>query len=126
MKKTLLLLLTVGVWGTSEAQSSAPLKLKTATASPFKIAQDRFKANVAAEKTTTGQPTSQATKHPHKITAAPALPPLGSSANVNGVRDATTTATTANQACNLLVMTHREDNSKVGNCGTGAYEAAQS
>ncbi len=126
MKKTLLLLLSVGVWSASEAQSSATVKLKTATASPFKIAQERFKAHMAAEKTAAGQSANQSTKHPHKITAAPALPPLGSSANVNGVRDATTTATTANQACDLIVMTHREDNSKVGTCGTGAYEAAYS
>ncbi len=124
--KNLLLLLTVGVWSTSQAQNAAPLKLKTASASPFKIAQDRFKAHTAAEATAASQSSNQATKRPHKITAAPVLPPLGSSANVNGVRDATTTATTANQACNLLVMTHRDDNTKVGTCGTGAYEAAYS
>ncbi|HTA27325.1 MAG TPA: hypothetical protein VK809_06035, partial [Bacteroidia bacterium] len=126
MKKTLLLLLSVGVLSSLEAQSNATVKLKTATASPFKIAQARFKANTAAEQTATSKSPNQVTKRPHKITAAPALPPLGSSANVNGVRDATTTATTANQACNLIVMTHREDNTKVSTCGTGAYEAAQS
>jgi hypothetical protein len=127
MKKALLLLLVVGVWGSSQAQSSASGKPKTATASPFKIAQERFKASLAAEKKSTSQPSSSSlSKRPHRIGNPPPLPPLGSSANVNGVRDATTTATTANQACNLLVMTHREDNTKVGTCGTGAYEAAYS
>jgi len=54
------------------------------------------------------------------------LPFLGSSANVNGILDATTTAVTANQACNLIVMTHRDNNSNVASCGTGAYVAAYS
>ena len=122
MKKTILLILAASIFGGLQAQTSVSVKPKTATASPLKLAQARLKAQQAAEKTSL----ARNAKGNHKIGNEPLLPPLGSSANVNGVRDAATTAVTANQACNLIVMTHREDYSKVGTCGTGAYEAAYS
>ncbi|HTB31382.1 MAG TPA: T9SS type A sorting domain-containing protein [Bacteroidia bacterium] len=126
MKKTLLLLLIAGVWGTSQAQNSATVKPKTASVTTLQLAQARIKASQTAEQKSASQQVNHTTKRPHKLSAPPPYPQLGSSANVNGVRDATTTAVTANQACGLMVMTHREDYSKEGTCGTGAYEAAYS
>jgi hypothetical protein len=129
MKKTLLLLLIAGVWGSSQAQNSAQVRPRSASITTMQLANNGLKAKQAAEKAGISQSGKQNSnlklKHP-RLAGEPTLPPLGSSANVNGVRDATTTATTANQICDLIVMTHREDYSKEGNCGTGAYEAAYS
>ena len=124
MKKTLFFLLITGVVGSLQAQNNAPSKSGHTTVSPLKLAQARVKAQQNAEKQTAQA--SNNSKRPHKVGNEPKLPFLGSSANVNGVLDATTTATTANQACNLTVMTHRDNNSNVPTCGTGAYIAAYS
>ncbi len=127
MRKSLFLLLITGVWGSTQAQTSTARKSPSVSVNLQKLAQMRIKANSASEKQTAAQPSSNSkSTHSHRVSNEPLLPPLGSSANVNGVRDATTTATTANQACNLITMTHRENNSNVGTCGTGAYNAAYS
>ncbi len=124
MKKTLFFLLITGVIGSLQAQNNAPSKAGHTTVSPLQLAQIRVKAQQNAEKQ--AAQASNNLKRPHKVGNEPKLPFLGSSANVNGVLDATTTAVTANELCNLTVMTHRDNESNVVNCGTGAYNAAYS
>ncbi len=122
MKKPLLLLLAAGVWCGSQAQNSTAVKSNHVTVNPAAAAVARYKASLVAEKNSP----ARNTKGNHKIGNEPILPPMGSSANVNTSRYTASTQLTANQACNLLVMTHRIDYSKVGTCGTGAYEVAKS
>lgn len=128
MKKTLFFLLITGVLGTLQAQNSAAVKPKCITVSPLQVAQMRMKAHQAAEKSAAARSSFTPSKKNHRITTGlePALPFLGSSANVNGVLDASTSAVTANQACNLIVMTHRDNYSNAATCGTGAYIGAYS
>jgi hypothetical protein len=126
MKKTLLALLITGIWASARAQNNTPEKPIYTTVNPEKVMEAKLKTRQASEKPGVSQASNARTTYSHKITNPPSLPPLGSSANVNGVRNGANTATTANQACDLIVMTHREDNSKVGTCGTGAFEAAYS
>src|SRR6185312_12060812 len=124
MKKTLFFLLITGVIGSLQAQNSAPSKSGYTTVSPVQLAQIRVKNQQNAKKQ--AAQASNNSKRPHKVGNEPKLPFLGSSANVNGVLDATTTAVTANESCNLTVMTHRDNNSNIAICGTGAYIAAYS
>lgn len=124
MKKTLFFLLITGVIGSLQAQKNAPSKTGHTTVSPLKLAEMRAKARQNENKGVPQQ--SNNAKRPNKVANAPQLPFLGSSANTFGVLDATTTAVTANEACNLIVMTHRENSSNTAVCGTGAYIAAYS
>lgn len=127
MKKSLFLLLIAGVVGTTQAQTSNSGKPRIITVSPKQLALAKLKANNAPEVKGTQPSSSNKTKHNHRIANEPTnLPFVGSSANCNGVRDASTTAVTANQACGLIVMTHRENYLDVGTCGTGAYVAGYS
>ena len=124
MKKVLSFLLIAGIAVSLQAQNSVPVNPKFITVSPMQLAQMRMKSRQASEKAVATQSSSNQSRQRHS--AEPSLPPLGSSANVNGVLDATTTAVTANQACDLIVMTHRDNYSNVATCGTGAYIAAYS
>lgn len=127
MKKTLLLLMITGVLGSLHAQNTAPAKTSCITISPVQVAQMRIKARQAEAKAVAANSSANPSKRNHRIGSnEPLLPFLGSSANAYGVLDATTTAVSANEACNLITMTHRDNNSNVGTCGSGAYIAAYS
>ncbi len=130
MRKTLLLLLIAGIGTSAQAQNKPAAKPKSMRLTTAQIAKTEFKSRQSAEKMGGSHLVSSASanhlKSRHGVGGEPILPFLGSSANVYGVLDPTTTATTANQACDLIAMTHRENSTNVGNCGTGAYEAAYS
>jgi hypothetical protein len=129
MKKALFFLVVTGILGSLQAQNNAPVNSKAnrITVTPMQAAQMRVKARQDAQKANASANSTSPSRKNHRVGGAePHLPFLGSSANVNGILDATTTAVTANQACNLIVMTHRDNNSNVASCGTGAYVAAYS
>ena len=127
MKKTLFLLLITGVLGSLQAQNSTVVKPNCITVSPVQLAQARMKASQARETALAAKAAKTPSKKNHSLgSSEPTLPFLGSSANVNGVLDATTSAVTANQACDLIVMTHRDNWGDEATCGTGAYIAATS
>lgn len=128
MKKTVLLLLAAGTWLFAGAQNNAKTNHPASKCiSVSQIYQQRMHRNDAQKnsgKITTPFYTqgvhARNTDGSNARTEVGTGTHVGTAYNVYGVLDASTTAVTANQATNLIVMTHREDMGKP--YGSGAYE----
>ncbi len=122
MKKSVLLIIATGVCAYAMAQN-APSPAPQSMSVPPVHAGQMQKMN---DRNSVNGPFLPAKSHldnSHRVQSSRI--PLGSSYNAYGYLDANTTAITANQACKLIVVTHREDASKPsGTYGTGSYEAS--
>ncbi len=121
MKKSVLFILAAGIsFGAMAQNTPAPTRnTKCIALRPYLNMQQAHRNDQpAGQSQNSGQQPNR-----HRVQASRI--PLGSSYNAYGVLDASTTALTANKACHLIAMTHREDASKAG-CGSGAYEVSYS